>query len=141
MAEPAAVSHTTSPSPRKVRTALPAWSQQRGENDLWYFRFLRFVALGPGRSVSLVSTGERNHYPVPAHWPIQAKQLNWRERAKIFDEAAKEDPALITTFNGLLESFAVPASEQEKKHLKGLMRYMAPEIDEDYEDSVSAQTT
>jgi len=105
------------PVPDAARAApaveIEAWSQQPGENDLWYSRFLRFIALGPSRSVSLLAMGRRNAYPVPAHWPIQAKQWNWRERAKAFDEAAKVDPRLIEQFNNRLEAVAAEATNGE----------------------------
>jgi hypothetical protein len=87
-----------------------AWDQQPGENDLWFARFLRFVALGPGRSVSLVATGRRNAYPVPAHWPIQAKQRLWRERARAFDEAARADSGLVLCLNALLLTLATDST-------------------------------
>lgn len=114
------------------RVAAKPWDQQRGENGLWYARFLRYVALGPTRSISLLTKGRRNAYPVPAHWPVQAKQLNWRERAQAFDEAARKDPSLITLFHSTAESFALNgmsgATPAERKMMEGL-RYIPPEDD------------
>lgn len=110
----------STPKPAQVRNL---WDQQAGENDLWYARFLRFVALGPGRSVSLVATGRRNAYPVPAHWPIQAKQRSWRERASAFDaavvkalkarETIEDKVELIETFNNRLTALASTATNGE----------------------------
>lgn len=100
MTEPATASETKAASaPERPRAA---WEQQPGENDLWYARFLRYVALGPRRSVSIVAKGKPNAYPIPAHWPIQAKQNTWKVRAEAFDQAAKANPGLIATFNSLL---------------------------------------
>lgn len=103
-------------SVRSLPKARP-WDQRTSENDLWYIRFLRFVALGPGRSVSLVATGERNHYPVPAHWPVQAKQLDWRPRATAFDDAAWKDPSLVDEFNDTLKGL-LPNARAGKDALK-----------------------
>lgn len=112
MAEPIAVA---APSHKRKTTLVPkatpvaakreAWDQQTSENDLWYIRFLRYVAMGPGRSVSLVATGKRNSYPVPAHWPVQAKQMDWRPRAAAFDDAAWRTPELVDVFNNTLTAF------------------------------------
>lgn len=130
--------------PMRKADAKP-WEQQPGENDLWYSRFLRFVALGPGRSVSLVATGKRNSYPVPAHWPIQAKQKLWRERAKAFDEAAKANASLIELFNALLATLAVSAPNGEGVALTKAVKaggYQAPPDDEDYgEDDLDLRST
>lgn len=98
MSEPSMATAT----PTRNKQPRQPWDQQPEEKALWYARFLRFVALGPSRSVSLLATGRRNAYPVPAHWPIQAKQWSWRERAKAFDEAAKANPRIIQVFNALL---------------------------------------
>lgn len=92
---------------KPVPSTKRPWEQRPVENDLWYVRFLRYVALGPGRSVSLVSKGKRNQYPVPAHWPVVAKQLSWKDRARAFDAAASKDPALIRVFYDLLEEVLV----------------------------------
>lgn len=136
MAESVAATPSTSkaaaPRPTPVRDL---WSQGPGENDLWYIRFLRYVALGPGRSVSLVATGERNHYPVPAHWPVQAKQLSWRTRAAAFDAAALKDPRLVKTFNGLLASLLPNArAGGEAERLAATIKtggyQIPPELDE-----------
>lgn len=111
LAEPIAVTAPPARGKRKsgsVPQAAPkreAWDQQPNENDLWFIRFLRYVAVGPGRSVSIVATGKRNSYPVPAHWPVQAKQMNWRVRAVAFDDAAWRNPALVDTFNDTLTAF------------------------------------
>lgn len=67
-------------------TAKP-WERRADENDLWYERFIAYLKLGPGRSVSLVSTGKRNSYPIPSHWMIVAKRNEWRERAAAYDAA------------------------------------------------------
>lgn len=116
---------------RRQRT-LAAWEQQPGENDLWYARFLRYVAIGPGRSVSLVATGRRNAYPVPAHWPIQAKQHSWRERAGAFDEAVKVDKKLENDFSTLVVATRMRLTNGEADKLMGV-HYQAPPPDE-YED-------
>lgn len=108
------VEQATAPTaPPRVKPKGPPWAQQALENDLWYARFLRFVALGPRRSVSLVAKGKRNAYPVPAHWPIQAKQWSWRTRARAFDEAALADPRLIDAFNHQLATFVATAPNGE----------------------------
>ena len=125
------------------------WDPQTGENDLWYARFLRFVALGPGRSVSLVATGRRNAYPVPAHWPIQAKQRSWRERASAFDaEALKalrarstiEDRVeIIEDFNARLAALASTAPNGEGHYLQASIEaggYKAHLPDEEDEDDL-----
>lgn len=122
------------PAPRVRKPDPKPWDQQPGENNLWYARFLRFVAIGPTgpigpRSISLVSTGEKNHYPVPAHWPMVAKQRQWRQRAAAFDEAARRDEAVINTFNALLGAFQMEAPESEAKLLQGLA-YNRPTDDE-----------
>ena len=135
------------PAAREARTSARSvlrhpWEQQPGENDLWYSRFLRFVALGPGRSVSLVATGRRNAYPVPAHWPIQAKQRLWRERAAAFDRTAHNDPSEIDTFNQLLSSFGATmlGKGDEGSAIASVVQtggYHAPPEDEDYEDDTA----
>lgn len=123
----------TQPAPGPVKP----WHQQKGDNELWYARFLRYVALGPTRSVSLVATGERNHYPVPAHWPSQAKQRSWKTRAAAFDEAAKADPSVIGEFNNLLTAFASSAPPEEKLRIEAALvkgGYQAPPPEEDETD-------
>lgn len=120
--------------PRAHKPDVRAWDQQPGENNLWYARFLRFVAIGPTgpvgpRSISLVSTGQKNHYPVPAHWPMVAKQRLWRERAAAFDEAGRKDEAVINQFNAMLGSFQMEAPESEARLLQGLV-YNRPADDE-----------
>lgn len=113
------------------RASVAPWEQQPGENDLWFSRFLRFVALGAERSVSLVSTGQKNYYPVPAHWPMVAKQKQWRERAKAFDEAHRKDEAAMNKwFTTALVSVRerIPAIEAHKT--MGVA-YMPPARDDD----------
>lgn len=137
MTEPAV---SSSAAKRRVPPPAPraAWDQQPGENALWYARFLRYVALGPDRSVSLVSTGERNHYPVPAHWPMVAKQRNWRVRARAFDEAARKDEALMTsTFVSMFTAARMAAPPDEADKMMGIM-YQPPPHDEDEQDSSTA---
>jgi hypothetical protein len=124
-----------------------AWDQQLGENDLWYARFLRFVALGPGRSVSLVATGRRNAYPVPAHWPIQAKQRSWRERASAFDAAIvaalkarntiEDRIELVELLNNRLMALASTATNGESAFLEATLStggYQLPSDDDEDED-------
>lgn len=108
----------TAPAQGKPKGKPVPWAQQRGERDLWYARFLRFVALGPAgpvgpRSVSLVAMGRKNAYPVPAHWPIQSNQWDWRGRARAFDAAALADPRLIDAFNHQLAAFGPNAPNGE----------------------------
>lgn len=121
----------TTAAPKKAQRQ--PWDKAPEENDLWYARFVRFVALGPGRSVSLLTRGRRNAYPVPAHWPIQAKQWQWRERAKAFDDAAKASPTLINEFNVLLVALRQSAPNGEAVKFEGLA-YQAPTA-EDYDDN------
>lgn len=117
-----------------VNPSRTPWDQQPGENDLWYARFIRFVALGPKRSVSLVAMGRRNAYPVPAHWPIQAKQRLWRERAAAFDVAAKADQATVTEFNTtIIVGLRDRLVNGEREKLMGVA-YQAPPPEDDYED-------
>lgn len=104
MTEPA-VSTEAQAKPSLTVAPRHPWDQQPGENDLWYCRFMRFAALGPTRSVSLVATGRRNAYPIPAHWPIQARQLNWRERAKELDAAILSATIAVEAFNASLRTF------------------------------------
>lgn len=113
-------------------TPVPAnpWDQQPGENDLWYARFLRYVALGPSlpRSVSLVARGRKNAYPIPAHWPIQAKQNTWKVRAEAFDAAAKADTSgqVTARFNALIGAMqASKLVNGEAEKLLGVT-YQAP---------------
>lgn len=129
MTEPAAVT----PSGRAVRKlkVIP-WERRPGENDLWRARFLRYVALGPSRSVSLVATGRRNAYPIPAHWPIVSKQNAWKERAEAFDAAAKLDPSLIVDLNVEMTALADNAPNGEREKLRGVT-YQPPPPDEDSE--------
>lgn len=127
---PVAAAAESTPSPRR-RASLAPWEQQPGENNLWYARFLRFVALGPSRSVSLVSTGERNHYPVPAHWPMVAKQSLWRERAAAFDEAARKDEAEMNKwFVVALVAVRDKVPTDEARKMMGVA-YIRPPADED----------
>lgn len=105
------------------------WARHEGQNELWYARFLRYVALGPERSVSLVARGRKNAYPVPAHWPVQAKQQAWKVRAEAFDAAAKADPSLVHMFNALLATTAATAPNGEGEKLQGLT-YQVPLRDE-----------
>lgn len=140
MSEPNAA---TAPSARSSKAKRAAWDQQPGENDLWYARFARFVALGPTRSVSLVAKGRRNAYPVPAHWPIQSKQMNWRERATAFDEAAAKDPTLIVVFNNLLLALSTTAENGEVSALDAAVKaggYHAPPTDEDEDEPTPTNT-
>lgn len=125
-------------SARRPAKPTNEWDRQPKENDLWYSRFLRFVALGPGRSVSLVATGRRNAYPVPAHWPIQAKQWSWRERAQAFDEAYKTDPAKLGKALLSLLATALPlATNGETELLEKTIEsggYHPPEDEDEYGD-------
>lgn len=131
MTEPSAMSKSVT---RRLRVQLQPWEQQPGENDLWYGRFLRYLALGPGRSVSLVAKGRRNAYPVPAHWPIQARQLEWKTRAEGFDEAYKvEEVELNKWFVATLVSTRDRLPTDEANKTMGIM-YQAPPPEEDYED-------
>lgn len=115
------------------------WDQRPVENDLWYVRFLRYVALGPSRSVSLVSKGKRNQYPVPAHWPVVAKQHAWKDRAREFDQAVSKDTSLILVFFGLLEDTLSRVSltlalTDEPRHLRATIEgggYLVPPPAED----------
>lgn len=111
------------------------WDQQPGENDLWYARFLRFAALGPSRSVSLVAKGRRNAYPIPAHWPIQAKQYSWRERATALDDALRSGGLDLTAFNTSLAVAAAKAPTKEAELLTAIIKsggYVLPPSEEDY---------
>lgn len=131
--EAAAVAPAMVGRPRVKPANQQPWDQQSGENDLWYARFLRYVALGPTRSVSLVARGRRNAYPIPAHWPIQAKQQNWKARAENFDAAAKADPAAVDRFNLRLGALRVNADRKingEAELLVGVA-YQAPSPDDD----------
>lgn len=115
---------------RRRATLLP-WEQQVGENDLWFSRFLRYVALGPRRSVSLVATGERNHYPVPAHWPMVAKQRDWRARAQAFDEAARNDEVMVTKLNDTMQMMATIVTSKESAQLAEARYQPPPPTDDD----------
>lgn len=137
------------PVPAKTRprplSAHEVWDQRRDENDLWYIRFLRYVALGPGRSVSLVAKGKRNAYPVPAHWPVQAKQLSWKARAVAFDGAAKAKPSLVKIFNTTLASFIPKAQEGDEATALALAvstgGYQVPPDEEDWQDEPRAASS
>lgn len=74
-------------SPNQLVDGLEPWGRQPFENDLWFERFMRYLKLGPRRSVSLAATGKRNAYPLPSHWMIVAKDNLWRERAHAYDIA------------------------------------------------------
>jgi hypothetical protein len=114
------------------------WAQQPGENGLWYARFLRYLALGPTRSVSLVAKGRRNAYPIPAHWPIQAKQKDWKARAEAFDAAVRADPTVADQFHALVvgtQEHLVSPKEQDL--LMGVTYTMPPPDDEDYGAAVA----
>lgn len=116
----------------------PPWDQRPGENDLWFARFLRYVALGQDRSVSLVAKGRKNAYPVPAHWPIQSKQNEWKARALAFDRAALSDTALVGIFNAKLASLAATIGNGEADLLKAAVAaggYHGPPDDEDDSES------
>jgi hypothetical protein len=133
------------PAPPILEAVIDPWDQQLDENELWYCRFLRYVALGPGRSVSLVATGRRNAYPVPAHWPIQAKQRNWRARANAFDHAVlralksrdtiEDEVELISEFNFRLQALHVKPPKGEGPWLTGAIEaggyQLPPSIDDD----------
>lgn len=124
----------TSPSPRR-RAPLALWYQQPGENDLWYARFLRFVALGAERSVSLVSTGKKNYYPVPAHWPMVAKKDRWRERARAFDEAHRKDEAGMNRWFVAALVAARDKVHTEEAHKMMGVAYMPPPVMDDEDES------
>jgi hypothetical protein len=146
-------------SPKRVKPPAERhpWDQQPRENDLWYARFLRFIALGPGRSVSLVATGRRNAYPVPAHWPIQSKQNSWRERATAFDEAVvlalkarntiEDRVDLLETFTNRLMALASTAPNGEAELLQAALQaggyQLSRDEDEDYDEAeiVNVKTT
>lgn len=94
------VTAAAQPTPRaSARKATSPWERQPFDTDLWFARFLFYMALGPRRSVSKAAMGRPNAYPVPAHWPIQARQLNWKARAEAFDAEAIANPSLVTRFN------------------------------------------
>lgn len=116
------------------------WSQLAEENDLWYGRFLRFVAIGPKRSMSILTKGRPNAYPVPAHWPMQASQLKWRERATAFDDAARANPRVIQIFNDQLRTFALATSGKEGPALQAaaLAGYHVPDPDDDGEEAADS---
>lgn len=125
-------------APRVAARSILPWQQQPGENALWFARFIRYLALGPGRSVSLVAVGRRNAYPVPAHWPAHAKQADWNARGKAFDKAARSDPSLIATLNETLAEWARTAPPTEGVLLLARIAaggYIAPPPDEDEEDT------
>jgi hypothetical protein len=82
----------------------PAWERQEGENDLWYFRFRRYLAMGTTRSVMGAFNAERVEQgkakePRPSGaWTKAAERFAWRERAAAYDahqiaqsEAAREE--------------------------------------------------
>lgn len=79
--------------PTGLELKEPIWEQQEWENELWWPRFVHYRSLGPTRSVSLASTGERNHYPVPAHWAIVAKKHKWKVRAQAYDATQPQPPS------------------------------------------------
>ena len=137
-ADPSVIGHPMQQS--STEAELHPWDQHPDENDLWYARFVRFVALGPTRSVSLVAKGYRNAYPVPAHWPMQAKQMHWRERATAFDQAVKADSKLLAAFEGLIVSLQVRLTNGEQQKLVGVT-YQPPPPDDDYEDDLPSRTT
>lgn len=138
MAAPAAVTALAQKAKREQ------WEQQPKERDLWYARFLRYVALGPSRSMSLVAHGERNHYPVSAHWPPSAKKHHWRSRAAAFDAAVAADPSLGQWLLNAMSIMAVQLGNQDEvsKEVQLLSAavkgggYQAPPDDDD-EDTVS----
>jgi predicted secreted protein len=101
--------------------------------------------------VSLVATGRRNAYPVPAHWPIQSKQNSWRERASAFDDAVvlalrsrntvEDRVDLLETFTNRLMALASTAPNGEAELLQAALLaggYQLPR-DEDEEDYGEAQ--
>lgn len=135
LAEPAV------PAKTSARRSTKPWERQPGEKDLWYARFLRYVALGPTRSISLVAKGRRNAYPVPAHWPVVSVQDNWRERATAFDEAARKDAHLITVwFLSALETARTRLTDPtEQAKMRGL-QYRPPEEDDHGEPYVPVDT-
>jgi predicted secreted protein len=101
--------------------------------------------------VSLVATGRRNAYPVPAHWPIQSKQNSWRERASAFDDAVvlalkarntiEDRVDLLETFTNRLMALASTAPNGEAELLQAALQaggYQLPSS-EDEEDYGEAQ--
>lgn len=136
-----------------VREPKDPWDQRPDDNDRWYGRFLRYVALGPTRSISLVVRGRRNAYPVPAHWPAQAVQRDWKARAQAFDaQIAKElklrntieDPCPTkVAFDNTLKLFSDGSGDtlDEIEKLQAAVAaggYQLPPDDDDEEDLDSA---
>lgn len=122
----------TVPSGRQGQGRRP-WASQPGENQRWYARFLRYVALGPSRSLSLLTRGRKNAYPVPAHWPAKAAQSSWKDRAQACDRLLKSDPKLIGEFNLLLRDAAEAVTDELLPHEEAILKhgYQAPVDDEE----------
>lgn len=88
------------------------WEQMEGEPDLWYGRFRVYLLMGSRRSVGAVY---RKEYHVKARqttlkisgdWYEAAKQWNWLERARDYDEfqRAEEDRIIAEEREKVLRS-------------------------------------
>lgn len=72
------------------------WDRQKGERNLWYDRFHRYLMMGPGRSVLAVYNEERERRgltgakSIPGRWNKAIARWEWRARAQAHDQAERE---------------------------------------------------
>lgn len=90
------------------------WEQRidEGEPDLWYGRFVKFMRLGTKRSVNAVlqkevkKKQEKTRTNAGPEWYEAAKQWNWTNRARDYDEfqRAEEDRIIADEKEKVLRS-------------------------------------
>ena len=78
----------------------PVWERLRGENSLWFSRFLTYLKLGPQRSVQKARRASGNG--TANLWDVKSRDWRWLERATAWDneqarvELAKRQEIMTT---------------------------------------------
>jgi len=91
-----------------------SWEQMldKGEPDLWYGRFVKYMRLGTKRSVNAVAqketkkSQEKTRTNAGPEWYDAEKEWKWKERARAYDEwiRAEEDRVIAEEKDKVLKS-------------------------------------
>lgn len=79
---PNPTSTTDSPGEESLRP----WDQLPQETDLWYERFIRYMLMGPSRSVPKVAAIFGASPNALSSWFAKAKDNHWHDRARKWDQ-------------------------------------------------------
>ena len=107
------------------------WDQAAGEPGRWYALFVRFVEMGPGRSVRGLwrVTREEGSNPskvakVSSAWHDRASQWRWVERAEAFDvqQAAERRTSWEARRRAIQETHLTALEKTRKKLIKAIAK-------------------